>query len=79
MIVQKLDIETGYITAAFDYTEVRDMANGLYHICQEKPEYKSVKDKCKFLFDLLKEGMIRPETINSMSKDINWDESEDEE
>lgn len=79
MIVQKFDIETGYVTVAFDYTEVRDMANGLYHICRKKPEYKSVKDKCKFLFDMLKEGMIRPETISSMSKDINWDESEDEE
>lgn len=72
MTIQELRSKTNckYVTVTFSYEEVRDMANGLYYVCKNKPEYKSAKDKCKFLFDMIKEGMIQPETVSSMSEDI---------
>lgn len=72
MTIQELSSKTNnkYVTVTFTYEEVRDMANGLYHASKDKPEYKRIKDKCKFLFDMVKEGMIQPETVSSMSEDI---------
>lgn len=59
-----------YVTVTFTYEEVRDMANGLYHACKYKPEYKGIKDKCQFLFDMVKEGMIQQGTVRSMAKEL---------
>lgn len=72
MTIQEFSSKTNnkYVTVTFTYEEARDMANGLYHVCKDKPEYKGIKDKCKFLFDMVKEGMIQRETVSSMSEDI---------
>lgn len=72
MNIQELSskINNKYVTVTFTYEEVRDMANGLYYISKDKPEYKGIKDKCKFLFDMVKHGMVQPETISSMNKDV---------
>lgn len=72
MNIQELSSKTNnkYVTVTFTYEEVRDMANGLYHISKDKPEYKGIKDKCKFLFDMVKEGMVQSETISSMCEDV---------
>lgn len=72
MNIQELSSEANnkYVTVTFTYEEVRDIANGLYHISKDKPEYKGIKDKCKFLFDMVKEGMIQSETVSSMSENM---------
>ena len=57
-----------YLTVTFSYEEIRDITNGLYHACH--PEKKAAKSDLSkvnayfnFLFDMVKHGMIQPETI----------------
>ena len=68
MNIQELSNKTGdkHVTVTLTYDEVRDMANGLYYVSKDNPEYKGIKDKCKFLFDMVKDGMILHETVVSM-------------
>ena len=75
MVIQELSSirNNKYVTVLLTYEEARDIANGLYYACEDKPEYKNIKDKCKFLFDMVKHGMIQPETVMGMSKDIKED------
>lgn len=55
-------------TVVMTYEEVRDIANGLYHLISgtecNKDDYKNIYAKSKFLFDMVKHGMIQPETLN---------------
>lgn len=57
-----------FATVTLTYDEIRDIANGLYYLSKDKPEYTEIKDKCKVVFDMVKHGMIQPETVESMSK-----------
>lgn len=79
MTIETLSSRTNnkYVTVTFTYEEVRDMANGLYHVCKDKPEYKSIKDKCRFLFDMVKEGMIQPGTVIGMSESYDVESKEE--
>lgn len=53
-------------TVTLTYEEIRDMADGLYQICLDRPEYESIESKCRFLFDMVEHGKATPETINRM-------------
>lgn len=69
------------ITVTLTYEETRDIANGLYwlnrimdnpddkSIVKEiKPDsYKEISAKASFLFDMIKHGMVQPETIAKFS------------
>lgn len=81
------------VTVTLSYDEVRDIANGLYYLnkmvkCDKiaesldvKPsEYNSIGAKASFLFDMVKHGMIQPETIakfNNVSCETENDEDND--
>ena len=43
---------------------------GECQLSKDKPEYTGIKDKCKVVFDMVKHGMIQPETVESMSKKV---------
>lgn len=70
MVIEECSSRRGrcFATVTLTYDEVRDLANGLYYLSKDKPEYKGIKDKCKVIFDMVKHGMIQPETIESMAK-----------
>ena len=44
------------------YDNVRDIANGLYYASKNDEKYKNIYAKTAFLFDMVKHGMIQPET-----------------
>lgn len=67
---EKLLAELHERTITLTYDEIRDIANGLYYLSKDKPEYTGIKDKCKVVFDMVKHGMIQPETVESMSKKV---------
>lgn len=62
------------ITVVMNYDEVRDIANGLYHLVADDKEqskntnnrlysdYDEIAAKTHFLFDMIKHGNIQPET-----------------
>lgn len=76
MSIEQLSSRTGnkFVTVSLVYEECRDIANGLYHISKEKPEYEAIYNKCKIMFDLVKEGMIAPGTISRISKEEKQNE-----
>lgn len=61
MVIEECASRKGrcFATVTMTYDEIRDIANGLYYLS---------KDKCKVVFDMVKHGMIQPETVESMSK-----------
>ncbi|MCI8409960.1 MAG: hypothetical protein HFJ09_11945 [Lachnospiraceae bacterium] len=67
MTIEELSSKTNnkYVTVTFTYDEIRDIANGLYYVSDS--EFKSIKNKAKFLFDMVKCGMVRPKTVKSMN------------
>ena len=69
MVIEECSSRKGwcFTTITLTYDEIRDIANGLYYVSKDKPEYKGIKDKCKVVFDTVKHGMIQPETIESMA------------
>ena len=69
-----------YITVTFTYDEIRDIANGLYYASESNSKFKSIKNKARFLFDMIKCGMIQTNTVKNISdalkecdKDANAD------
>ena len=71
------------ITITFNYNEVRDIANGLYLLINLKDvpynpdSYLEIAAKAAFMFDMIKHGMIQPETVSKLSKTaLNKDEFE---
>lgn len=70
MVIEECSSRKGrcFATVTLTYDEIRDIANGLYYLSKDKPEYTEIKDKCKVVFDMVKHGMIQPETVESMSK-----------
>lgn len=70
MVIEECSSRKGrcFATVTLTYDEIRDIANGLYYLSKDKPEYTGIKDKCKVVFDTVKHGMIQPETVESMSK-----------
>lgn len=82
------------VTVTLSYDEVRDIANGLYYLnkmakCDKiaesldvKPtEYDLIGAKTAFLFDMVKHGMIQPETIakfNNVSCETENDKDNDD-
>lgn len=62
------------ITVVMNYDEIRDIANGLYHlIADDKERAENINKRCysdydkiaaqtHFLFDMIKHGNIQPET-----------------
>lgn len=85
MHIENLD-NTGSIhsiTITFNYNEVRDIANGLYLLVNPggvpyNPDtYLEVAAKAAFMFDMIKHGMIQPDTVSELSKTaLNKDEFE---
>lgn len=71
MVIKELDDKIKHATISISYNEARDISNGLYHISKEKPEYKDIYLKTKFIFDMIKHGMIQPETIEDMYEQRN--------
>lgn len=55
-----------YVTVTLTYEEARDVANGLYYAAKSNPEFRGIRNKCKFVFDMIKHGMIQPETVREM-------------
>jgi len=79
MIIEELVCKTNqkHVTVALSYDEVRDIANGLYHMVNgsgDKKEYVEIYGKCKFLFDMVKHGNIQPETVARLTDDKLSDE-----
>lgn len=76
MIIEELSsvAPNKHVTVTLNYEEVRDIANGLYHASKNDLQYKSIKNKCKFLFDMVKTGMIQPETVEDMSETMKGKE-----
>ena len=75
MTIEKFSSESHnkYITVTFNYEEVRDLANGLYHLTEQvdKEEYKKFNDmsaKTHLLFDLVKHGNIQETTVKKFSR-----------
>lgn len=64
MHIKKLSSRTNekYVTVTMSYDTVRDIHNGLYCASQTNEKYKSIYAKAAFLFDMVKHGMIQPET-----------------
>lgn len=54
------------ITVVMNYDEVRDINNALYHASKDDPKYQQVYTKVKVIFDLIKHGMIQPETCGAI-------------
>lgn len=85
MHIENLD-NTGSIhsiTITFNYNEVRDIANGLYLLVNLEGApynpnlYLEVAAKAAFMFDMIKHGMIQPDTVSELSKTaLNKDEFE---
>ena len=62
------------ITMTMSYDEIRDIANGLYHLTADDKkqaktsntryysDYDEIAAKTHFLFDMIKHGNIQPET-----------------
>ncbi len=65
MYIEKLSSATNSKSATvfLNYDEVRDIANGLYYVTKTHSEYKEIHAKCKVVFDMVKHGMIQPETV----------------
>lgn len=76
------------ITVTLTYEETRDIANGLYWLNRiinnpgdksitkeiKSDSYKEISAKTSFLFDMIKHGMVQPETIakfSNMNDDID--------
>lgn len=55
-----------HATVTLTYEEIRDMADGLCQICLDRPEYESVENKCRLLFEMVEHGKATPETIKRM-------------
>lgn len=72
MVIEECSSRKGrcFATITLTYDEIRDIANGLYYLSKDNPEYTGIKDKCKVVFDMVKHGMIQPETVESMSKKV---------
>lgn len=56
-----------FVTVTLSYDEIRDIANGLYYASTKEPcdspeQFKQAYVNAKFLFDMVKHGMIMPET-----------------
>lgn len=70
MQIERLSSITGVKSASvfLNYDEVRDISNGLYYVTKTHPEYKEISAKCKVLFDMVKHGMIQPETIKKFTE-----------
>lgn len=61
-----------YVTVTMTYDEARDISNALYYLISRKEcdlgKYQLTYSKCKFVFDMVKHGMIQPETLNAFDK-----------
>ena len=74
MTINELTCKTNNksVTVTLTYEEVRDLSNGLYYLVSgkecDKNNIVSIRAKAKFLFDMVKHGMIQPETINAFGK-----------
>lgn len=65
------------VTVTLSYDEVRDIANGLYYLNKyakdtilddvKDDQYTQIGAKAAFLFDIVKHGMIQPETIEKFN------------
>jgi hypothetical protein len=68
MTIDELDSRTGFksITITMSYEEVRDTANGLYNVPDKK--YDGIEAKWEFMFNMIKHGMIMPETVKRMNE-----------
>lgn len=73
MYIEQLCSKQGMkeMTLHLNYDEVRDTANALYYLVSGKsPEkdYSELQAKWQFLFDMVKHGMIQPETVGKLQK-----------
>lgn len=74
MIIEKLSSETNnkYASITLTYEEIRDISNALYYLTSgekcDASKYQILYAKSKMVFDLVKHGMIQPETIDALDK-----------
>lgn len=54
-----------HVTVTLNYEETRDLANAMYTLSgfMKSDEYKDIAAKAAFLFDMVKEGMIQPHSV----------------
>lgn len=47
MVIEECSSRKGrcFATVTMTYDEIRDIANGLYYLSKDKPEYTGIKDK----------------------------------
>lgn len=70
MVIEELSSKENnkHVTVTLTYEEVRDISNGLYYLTHggecKKDDYRLVSAQTKLLFDMVKHGMIQPETFN---------------
>ena len=74
MKIEKLSSETNnkYASITLTYEEIRDISNALYYLTSgekcDVSKYQILYAKSKMVFDLVKHGMIQPETIDALDK-----------
>lgn len=73
-----------HMTVHLSYEEIRDISNALYYLTSgNKPEqdYSKIAAKCSFLFDMIKHGMIQPNTVSKLEaeekKGLRRDENDE--
>lgn len=55
-----------YATISLNYSEIRDVANALYHVTSKTEpdqDYSKIATEFKILFDLVKYGKVMSETM----------------
>lgn len=74
MTIEKLSSESNnkYANVTLTYEEIRDISNALYYLISgekcDVSKYQLLYAKSKMIFDMVKHGMIQPETINAFSE-----------
>ena len=68
MTIKELSTISGsrHIDVSFTYEEMRDIANGLCEASEKNPQYQPISAKTQFLFDMVKHGMVTPETVQML-------------
>lgn len=67
------DVKQSEITVSLSYDEVRDLANALYYVTEQKTisveeanTYSSIYAKCSIMRDLMKYGNIQKDTADKI-------------